>query len=421
VVLFVGDDWAQAHHDIEIQDETGRRLLRRRLPEGLAGMGELHALLAQHLPGDAEPAQVIVGIETDRGTWVAALIAAGYQVYAINPLAASRYRERHVTSGAKSDPGDAKVLADLVRTDRHNHRPVAGDSELAEAVKVLARAHQNLIWTRQRQTNALRSTLCEFYPAALTAFDDLASPDAISVPRLAPTPARGRALSLPTIADALRRGGRQRNVQTRAEQLHAASRRFTPLHAALGAPQLAARPLVTDAFGHSVTALVAVIGELVHQIEQLEVELTKSFESHPDAEILRSLPGLGLVLSARVLAEFGDDPTATPILRPARTTPGPRRLPAPQEPDESCSPASPATVGSPTPVTSGRSVPSTPYPAPRALYDTRRANGATHHQALRALANRLVGLLHGCLRHQSTYDETIAWPQPDQPAQPHAA
>ena len=179
--------------------------------------------------------------------------------------------------------------------------------------------------------------------------------------------------------------------------------------------------MVTDAFGHSVTALVAVIGELVHQIEQLEVELTKSFESHPDAEILRSLPGLGLVLSARVLAEFGDDPTATPILRPARTTPGPRRLPAPQEPDESCSPASPATVGSPTPVTSGRSVPSTPYPAPRALYDTRRANGATHHQALRALANRLVGLLHGCLRHQSTYDETIAWPQPDQPAQPHAA
>ena len=164
MVLFVGDDWAQAHHDIEIQDETGRRLLRRRLPEGLAGMGELHALLAQHLPGDAEPAQVIVGIETDRGTWVAALIAAGYQVYAINPLAASRYRERHVTSGAKSDPGDAKVLADLVRTDRHNHRPVAGDSELAEAVKVLARAHQHLIWTRQRQTNALRSTLREFYP-----------------------------------------------------------------------------------------------------------------------------------------------------------------------------------------------------------------------------------------------------------------
>ena len=117
-------------------------------------MGQLHALLAEHLPVDAEPDQVVVGIETDRGPWVQALLAAGYQVFAINPLSAARYRERHVTSGAKSDPGDAKVLADLVRTDRQHHRPVAGDSELAESVKVLARAHQALIWSRQRQVAA---------------------------------------------------------------------------------------------------------------------------------------------------------------------------------------------------------------------------------------------------------------------------
>jgi transposase len=168
-LLFVGDDWAEAHHDVEVQDESGRRLARRRLPEGVAGMGGLHALVAEHLPAEAGPGEVVVGIETDRGPWVGALVAAGYQVFAVNPLCAARYRERHVTSGAKSDPGDAKVLADLVRTDRHNHRPVAGDSELAEAIKVLARAHQGLIWTRQRQTNTLRSTLREFYPAALAA------------------------------------------------------------------------------------------------------------------------------------------------------------------------------------------------------------------------------------------------------------
>ena len=185
-MLFVGDDWAEAHHDVEIQDETGRALARRRLPEGIGGIAALHALLADQLPGDAEPDQVVVGIETDRGPWVQALLAAGYQVYAINPLSASRYRERHVTSRAKSDPGDAKVLADLVRTDRRHHRPIAGDSELAEAVKALARTHQNLIWTRQRQTNALRSTLREFYPAALVAFDDLASRDALAVLAKAP-------------------------------------------------------------------------------------------------------------------------------------------------------------------------------------------------------------------------------------------
>lgn len=142
-MLYVGDDWAEAHHDIEIQDETGRRLVRRRLPEGMAGIAQLHELIGQHIGLDEgeldDPVQVVVGIETDRGPWVQALLAAGYQVFAINPLSVARYRERHTTSGANSDPGDAKVLADLVRTDRH-HRPVAGDTELAEAVKVLARA-----------------------------------------------------------------------------------------------------------------------------------------------------------------------------------------------------------------------------------------------------------------------------------------
>jgi hypothetical protein len=98
-LLFVGDDWAEAHHDIEIQDDTGRRLAGRRLPEGLAGIAALHALIAEHLPGDAGPDQVVVGIETDRGMWAQTLIAAGYQVFAINPFAASRYRDRHVTSG----------------------------------------------------------------------------------------------------------------------------------------------------------------------------------------------------------------------------------------------------------------------------------------------------------------------------------
>ena len=123
--IFVGIDWAEAHHDICVLDTTGTVLGKRRIAEGLEGVGQLHALLADHA---AEPNQVVIGIETDRGLLVGALLAAGYRVYAINPLAASRYRDRHTTSGAKSDPGDAKVLADLVRTDRHNHRPVAGES-----------------------------------------------------------------------------------------------------------------------------------------------------------------------------------------------------------------------------------------------------------------------------------------------------
>jgi transposase len=171
-LLLVGDDWAEDHHDVEVQDETGRRLGRARLPEGIAGITQLHGLIGRFLPEDATPEQVVVGIETDRGGWVAALVAAGYQVFAVNPLQVARSRQRHVTSGAKSDTGDAHTLADMVRTDRHQLRPIAADSALAEAVKVLARAHQTLIWDRSRQVLRLRAALLEFFPAALQAFDD---------------------------------------------------------------------------------------------------------------------------------------------------------------------------------------------------------------------------------------------------------
>jgi transposase len=224
-VLFIGDDWAEAHHDVEIVDETGRRLARRRVPEGIEGLAVLHELVADHLDEDAEPAEVLIGIETDRGPWVQALIASGYTVYAVNPLQVARYRERHGVSGAKSDPGDAHILAELVRLDRAHHRPVAGDSALAGHVKVLARTHQSLIWSRQRQTNALRSMLREFYPGALAAFgEELAGRDALAVLAIAPSPEAGRRLSISKITATLRRAGRQRNLDTTAARIQTALR-----------------------------------------------------------------------------------------------------------------------------------------------------------------------------------------------------
>ena len=194
-MIYVGIDWAEAHHDVCAVDEAGELVLRMRIADGLDGVAQLHAALAERA---ATATEVVIGIETDRGLLVQALVAAGYELYAINPFALSRYRERHVTSGAKSDAGDAKALADLVRTDRHNHRRMAGDSELAEAVKVLARTHQSLIWARQRQVNAMRNALREFYPGALEAFGtDLDSSDALAVLAIAPTPEEARTLSVP--------------------------------------------------------------------------------------------------------------------------------------------------------------------------------------------------------------------------------
>jgi transposase len=203
-------------------------LARRRLAEGVAGLERLHALIADHLGPDEDPDQVVIGIETDRGPWVQALIAAGYLVYPINPFQVARYRDRHGASGAKADPGDAHVLAELVRLDRAHHRPAAGDSTVAQEMKVLARAHQALTWSRQQQTNMLRSTLREFYPAALAAFADdsagLAGRDALTVLAIASTPEQGRALSTSKIAAALRRSGRQSNVRARAEAIQVALR-----------------------------------------------------------------------------------------------------------------------------------------------------------------------------------------------------
>jgi len=212
MVLCVGDDWAEDHHDVELVDEGGRRLAKARLPEGLEGITRLHALIALHMPAEfadldaAEAAaKVRIAIETDRGSWVQALVAAGYQVYPINPVQVARYRQRHSTSGAKSDAGDAHVLAEIVRLDHAQHRPIAGDSTDVEAIKLVARTHQTLIWDRSRQLLRLRSALREFFPAALAAFDDLAAPDTLELLGRAPDPDRAASLSRAQIAAALRR------------------------------------------------------------------------------------------------------------------------------------------------------------------------------------------------------------------------
>jgi hypothetical protein len=399
-LLFLGDDWAEAHHDIELQDGDGRVLVRRRLSEGVAGIAALHALVADHLGDDDQPDQVLVGIETDRGPWVQALLAAGYQVWAINPVQAARYWERHTSSGAKSDPGDAHRLAEIVRVDRVHHRPVAGDSTVAEHVKVSARAHQTMIWTRQRNTSMTRSMLRAYYPAALTAFDDLASRDALAVLAAAPSPEQGRKLTAARVETLLRKAGRQRYVSARAAEIVVALR----------SEQLPARPGVVDAYAAAVAGLVAVTTEMVRQIAVLEEQVRAGFGRHPDVEIYLSQPGLGMILGARVLAEFGDDPDRYADARgrknysgmaPVTRASGTKRVVLARHArnqrlaDALYQQAFAALTGS---------------PGARGFYDRQRARGVTHHQAVRALANRLVGILHGCLTHHTAYNEKAAWP-----------
>ncbi|MBO0818212.1 MAG: IS110 family transposase [Actinobacteria bacterium] len=404
--LFVGDDWAEDHHDVEVMDEAGRVLAKRRLPEGVAGMAQLHALVGMHLGEDADGAQVLVGIETDRGPWVAALIAAGYAVYPVNPLQAARYRGRHGVSGAKSDAGDAHVLADVVRTDSHQLRPAAGDSPDAEGIKVVARTHKTLIWERARQVQRLRHQLREYFPAALEAFADLAAPDALELLAKAPDPARARKLTRAQVAAALRRGRR-----------HHTAGKATAILAALRSEQLTQPPALTAAYAATARSLIAVITALNEQVTVLEGQVGEHFGRHPDAEIYLSQPGLGPVLGARVLAEFGDDPHRYASAKARRNYAG-------------TSPVTRASGKKKTVlarfVRNDRLTDAlirqafaalTASPGARAFYDAQRASGHGHNDALRRLASRLVGILHGCLKTRTRYDEATAWAHRENPGQ----
>jgi transposase len=221
--LFVGDDWSEAHHDVELMDAAGRTLAKARLAEGVAGMARLHTLVGDQLGEDAEDAEVVVGIETDHGPWVQALLAAGYTVFAVNPLQAARYRDRLGVSGAKSDAADAHMLADMVRTDSHQLRRVAGDSPRVEAIKVVARAHKTLIWERTRHGQRLRHALREYFPGALKAFEDLHARDRLELLAKAPDPASAARLSISQISAPLKRA-RRRKIAEKAGRIQAALR-----------------------------------------------------------------------------------------------------------------------------------------------------------------------------------------------------
>jgi len=319
-------------------------------------------------------------------------------VFPINPMSVARYRERHSTSGAKSDAADAHLLAEIARLDRAHHRPVAGDTDQGEAIKLTARSHQSLIWDRSRHVLRLRSTLREYFPAALLAFDDLDAAEALELLARAPDPDQASRLSLAVITAALKRA-RRRHVEDRAHQLRNIGK----------APQLRQPPVLQSAYAAVVASEVAIISALNDQIDRLGAVVGEHFGRHRDAEIYTSLPGLGVILAARVLGEFGDAPDqyadakarknyagTSPVTRASGTKKvvlaryaRNRRLGDALQQWAFCS-----LRGS---------------PGARAYYQQLRDRKIGHQAALRQLANRLVGILHGCLKTRTTYDEQTAW------------
>jgi len=402
-----GIDWAEAHHDVAVMDQDGLILGRLKIDTGMGGFGQQRHQLAEH---SDDPVSVPVAIETDKNLIVVALQAAGLTVHAINPRAVARYRERHGQAGKKSDPGDAAMLADVLRTDRHQHRALPEISHSGQAVKVLARQHQEAVWTLHQTTSRLRSVLLEFYPQALQAFPNLKHKAALTVLAAASTPELGTKMTSRRLVGLLHRCGRRNDTSL-----------VTQILSDLKTPALRQPAQVELALGHTVIALLGIITAMHTAVEQLETALDAEFDPHPMATILRSAPGLGAVLGARVLAEVGDDrarfATASGLRAFAGTAPVTRasgrtryvkaRKVRNKRLADACHWWAFAAL--------------TKSPGAREHYDRRRAAGDHHNAALRNLANKLLGRLWWCLQNNEPWDEQAAWPRISTPTEAAAA
>ncbi len=409
--VYCGIDWAEDHHDIAVADRDGKLLARRRISDDAGGLATLLALLAEH--GDTAGDPVPVAIETPRGLLVACLRATGRPVYPVNPMAVARYRDRHSVSGKKSDHGDAVVLANVLRTDMGMHRPLPADSELAQAIAVLARAQQDAVWDRTTAHNKLRSCLREYFPGFLAAFagarGGITRPEARAILAAAPTPAAAAVLTLAQLRSLLAKAGRSRGIDTEAARLRDAFR----------IQQMRQLPLVEQAMGQQALALLRQLDAACAGADDLEQAAVASFNQHPDAGIITSFPGLGPLTGARVLAEIGDDRSrfqdakglkayagAAPITRASGKTKSVTRR---KVKNNRLSAAGYTWAFSAL----------TASPGARAHYDRRRDAGDKHAGGLRNLFSRLLGCLHHCLTTGQHYDEATAFPAPTK--QPAAA
>jgi len=400
--VYCGIDWAEDHHDIALADRDGKLLARRRIGDDAAGLAQLLELLAGH--GDSAGDLIPVAIETPRGLLVACLRATGRKIYPINPMAVARYRDRHSVAGKKSDHGDSVVLANVLRTDIGMHRPLPDDSELAQAIAVLARAQQDAVWDRTTAHNKLRSHLREYFPGFLVAFADarggITRPEARAVLAAAPTPAAAAALTLTQLRALLKKAGRSRGIDIEATRLRDAFR----------IPQMRQPRLVEDAMGRQAIALLRQLDAACVAADDLEHAVTESFNLHPDAGIITSFPGLGPLTGARVLAEIGDDRSrfqdakglkayagAAPITRASGKTKSVTRR---HIKNNRLNAAGYTWAFSAL----------TASPGARAHYDRRRDDGNRHAAAQRNLFGRLLGCLHRCLATGQHYDENIAFP-----------
>jgi len=292
-VLLVGIDWADAAHAYCVMDEAGATLASGSIPHTPEGLATLVAAIRTRARA---PEEVAVALETSQGLLVGALLDQGFVVYAINPKAVDRHRERFRVAGGKSDLRDAWVLATLLRTDRALYHPLLPDSEPAQELRVLTRDRTELVRTRTMLSNQLTACLKAYFPAFLDLFGDPDRPVALAVLQQWPTAAALRSASVKRL-EAFLRQHHQPEAATKARDTQT---RLTQPAFQVASVILRTKARLAQTLGHQLRTLA-------EEIAAYDAEIRRVLKTHPDGELYLSLPGAGDLLAARMVGELGDN------------------------------------------------------------------------------------------------------------------
>ncbi len=289
--LFVGVDWGNGAHAVCAIDSKGAVLDRFQIDHDRDGL----QVLITRLKKQGSPGDVPVAIERPTGLLVDTLVEAGFRVTPIHPNVVKACRPRYRAVAAKSDPGDAFILADILRTDGHRLHPLQSQSDAIKALRALVRGRDDLVGARVALANQLAALLHSFWPGAAAIFADVASPIALAFLERYPTP------------DAAARLGPKRLAGFLAQHRYCGRRSpDTLLERLRGAPEGCAGEAEAEAKGELVRALARTLQTLVAEIAKLTGRIEHTIAELPDGKIVMSFPRTGRICAAQILAELGD-------------------------------------------------------------------------------------------------------------------
>lgn len=292
-MFYVGIDWGDKEHKVFITDDSGKRLDAFSVKH-LAK--EVDTIFEKVQRFASEQKEVLFGLETSRGLLVNSVLDKGYVVYALNPKSVDRYRDRYKVSKVKDDYFDAMVIANILRTDRENYRPILPDSKLTRELRFLTRDCEKLKRMKTMILNQILSCLKEYYPLAASLFSDLDSKISIAFLKAFPDREKLRDITVKKLEGFL------------AENHYpSASRKAFEIYEKLKEPQFNVEPFIIRAKSQYMLSLVNQLEVLVHEICVFEKKIEELLENHPDKDIFLSLPGAGKGLASRLISEFGDN------------------------------------------------------------------------------------------------------------------